>query len=74
MKNMTKAIVIGGFMVLAQTALANDRVAANTASAFPGAAEDGFIQLSAKTTYADRHLDKATRLSQTAQESGIKAN
>jgi len=52
MKNMTKAFVVGGLMVLGQAAVVNVSFAA---SAFPGAAEDGFIQLTAKTTYADLH-------------------
>ena len=55
MKNMTKVLVVGGLMVLAQAGVANITFAATTVSAFPGAAEDGFIQLTAKTTYADLH-------------------
>jgi hypothetical protein len=71
MKNMTKAFVVGGLMVLAQAAVANVSFAA---SAFPGAAEDGIIGLPAKSTFADRHLDKPTRISQPNQDSGISGN
>ena len=48
MKNVTKAVVVGGLMVLAQTALANDSV-------FPGAADDAGVHLPAHITFADRH-------------------
>jgi hypothetical protein len=62
MKNRTKTFVVGGLIVLAQAAVANVSLAANTSSAFPGAAEDGFIQLTAKTTYADLHSkDRAAK-------------
>jgi len=72
MKNMTKAFVVGGLMVLGQAAVVNVSFAA---SAFPGAAEDGFIQLTAKTTYADLHSkDFVTRTASAfpgAAEDGI---
>jgi hypothetical protein len=48
MKNMTKALIVGGLMVLAQTALAND-------SAFPGSSDEAGGRLPPRITYADRH-------------------
>ena len=48
MKSMTKALMVGGLMVLAQTVLAND-------SAFPGSSDDAGGHLPPQITYADLH-------------------
>ena len=50
MKNMTKAFVVGGLMVLAQAALANDSV-------FPGSSDEAGGRLPPRITYADRHAN-----------------
>ena len=48
MKNMTKAFVVGGLMVLAQAALANDSV-------FPSYSDDAGGRLPPNITHADLH-------------------
>ena len=50
MKSMAKAILVGGFMLAAQAAVADD-------SAFPGSADDGGIHLPANITYASQHAN-----------------
>ena len=50
MKNMTKALMVGGLVVLAQTALANDSV-------FPGYSDDAGGHLPANVTHADLHAN-----------------
>ena len=48
MKNMTKALMIGGLMVVAQTALASDSV-------FPRSIDEAGGRLPPRLTHADRH-------------------
>ena len=50
MKSMAKALAIGGLMVLAQAALANESV-------FPGSSDEAGGRLPARITYADRHAN-----------------
>ena len=49
MKGMARAILVGGFMVAAQAAMADS-------SAFPGSADDAGY-LTARITYADQHAN-----------------
>jgi len=52
MKHMTKALVVGGLAVLAQTALANDSV-------FPGSSAEAGGRLPVQVTHADRYAKEA---------------
>ena len=52
MKSMAKAILVGGFIVAAQAAVADG-------TAFPGSAQDGGLNIPVARTYADRHAGNA---------------
>lgn len=50
MKSITKAILVGGFILASQAAMADG-------SAFPGASDDAGIRLPANVTYASEHAN-----------------